>query len=410
MSTDYTAAFDAITEEQLRRKRGYKWSLYADDVLPSFVADMDFELAPPIHRALSEQLAAHDYGYTAHMKNRPVAEIFAGWAQRRFAWRVEPARIEALVDIVQGIYLALQLFSEPGDGVVTFTPTYPPLWTSVANTGRRLVDSTLVRGAHGFEIDFDRLETELARGGVRMLLLCNPHNPTGRVFTAGELERIAGLVCRYELVAVADEIHADLVYAPHRHIPFASLSSEVASRTITMTSATKSFNLGGLRFAIAIFGSEALQTRFNRLPKGAIGGLNSLGAMATEIAWSECDRWLDALVGYLQSNRDYVVQVLREKAQGIVLDAPQSTYLAWLDCAKLPLNESPHQHFLQAGKLAFSNGMDFGTGGEQCVRLNFATSRRILEQIVARTAAAVGPSTSPKTLGSLGQANLKGER
>ena len=377
-------AFAGVTIAQMRKKRGAKWQRYGDEVVPSFVADMDFPLAAPIHDALSEQLAAHDYGYTLQFGEHPVREIFAAWAQRRFNWQVNPARIEGLVDIVQGIYLAIQMFTEPGDGVVTLTPTYPPLWRSVGSMGRRLVDCSLVQGNEQYQIDFDRLREQLDPS-VKLLLLCNPHNPTGRVFTQAELEELAQLVLEYDLTVVADEIHADLVFAPHRHIPFASLGPEIERRTITMTSATKSFNLGGLRFAIAIFGSSALQDRFNTLPKGAIGGLNSLGALATEIAWSECDDWLDRAVVYLEGNRDFVFDQLSTRLPEIKLCRPQSTYLAWLGCQALPLNQDPFEHFLDVGKVAFNSGPDFGSGGEGFVRLNFATSRSILTEIIDRT-------------------------
>jgi cystathionine beta-lyase len=376
-------AFAGVTVAQMRNKQGAKWQRYGDDVVPSFVADMDFPLAQPIHDVLREQLTVHDYGYTLQFDEHPLREIFAAWAQRRFNWQVDPGSIEALVDIVQGIYLSIQLYTEPGDGVMTLTPTYPPLWHSVESMGRRLVDCTLLPSKGGYEIDFDQLEDQLDPT-VKLLLLCNPHNPTGRVFTRSELERLAALVVERDLIVVSDEIHADLVYAPHRHIPFASLGPEIEQRTITMTSATKSFNLGGLRFAIAIFGSQALQNRFNSLPKGARGGLNSLGVLATEVAWRDCDDWLDGLVGYLQDNRDFVYEQLRTRVPQLDMHKPESTYLAWLGCQQLPINRDPFEHFLEVGKVAFNSGLDFGSGGDGFVRLNFATSRRILTEIIDR--------------------------
>lgn len=380
--------FDDVSVADMRRKTGAKWQRYGDDVLGSWVADMDFQLAPAIHASLREQLQVHDYGYSLQFYERPLRDIFSAWAERRFNWTVDPARIEGLVDIVQGIYLALQLYSEPGDGIVTLTPTYPPLWRSVEAMGRRLQASTLVPGRSGYEVDFDQLQSSIdAR--TKMLLLCNPHNPTGRVFSRVELEQIAELALQHNLIVLADEIHADLVFEPHRHIPFETLSTEVAARTVTMTSATKSFNLGGLRFAIAIFGSAALQDRFNTLPKGMIGGLNALGIRATEVAWQDCDDWLDGLVSYLQGNRDFVCDQLAARLPQIELRKPEATYLAWLGCQQLPLNQDPFSHFLQAGKVAFNSGPDFGPGGDGFVRLNYATSREILTQIVDQTVASV---------------------
>ena len=377
MSDDH--AFDGITIEAMRKKRGAKWQRYGDQVLPCFVADMDFGLALPIHQVLSEQLAAQDYGYTMGFADRPLAEIFAAWAERRFNWTVDAGRIEGLVDVVQGIYLTMHLFTEPGDGVVTLTPTYPPLWQSIDRMGRRLIDSTLVRGTQHYEIDFDDLRSKLD-ANTKLMLLCNPHNPTGRVFN---------------LIVLADEIHADLVYTPHRHIPFATLSPEIAERTITMTSATKSFNLGGLRFAIAIFGSQALQDRFNAWPKGALGGLNSLGILATETAWRDCDDWLDALVRYLKGNRDFVYDELKSRIPLINVFSPEGTYLAWLGCERLAINPDPFEHFLEAGKVAFSPGPNFGSGGDGFVRMNFATSRSIAGELLDRVVASLPAPTRP---------------
>lgn len=383
--------FASVTVEQMRQRRGSKWTRYGDEILPCFVADMDFPLAPPIHNALSEQAAIDDYGYTMHFAERPVAEIFSAWAARRYNWQVDPARIEGLVDIVQGIYLTLQLYTKPGDSVVTLTPTYPPLWHSVANTDRRLIDCKMQMGADQYEIDFDKLADQLD-SSTKLFLLCNPHNPTGRVFTQKELQGLAELVLQNDLIVLSDEIHADLVYAPNRHIPFASISPEIQQRTITMTSATKSFNIGGLRFALAIFGSKTLQDRFNTLPKGVIGGLNSMGAMASEIAWRDCDQWLDTLVSYLESNRNHLQQQIQQRFPNIKLCKPQATYLSWLDCQQLALNRDPYEHFLKAGKIAFGNGDDFGSGGDGFVRFNFATSQTIVDQILDRMAVAL-PST-----------------
>ncbi len=381
-------AFSAVTVAQMRRKQGAKWSLYGEEVLPSWVADMDFPLAPPIHAALSEQCAAQDFGYPMPLSKRPLVEIFSAWAQRRYNWQVDPGRIEGMVDIVQGIYLALQLYSEPGDSVLTLTPTYPPLWRSIEGMGRRLLDCSMRSGESGYEIDFDQLRDQLdAR--TKLFLLCNPHNPTGRVFTRTELEGLAELVLEHDLIVVADEIHADLVYAPHQHIPFASLGKEIEARTITMTSATKSFNIGGLRFAIAVFGSQALQDRFNSWPKGALGGVNSLGVLATEVAWSDCDDWLEELLAYLQGNRDFVLQQVQSRMPQVEIFKPEATYLAWLGCQALRLNNEPFEHFLDNAKVGFGNGVDFGSGGEGFVRLNFATSRTILAETIDRAVASL---------------------
>lgn len=390
-----SSEFDAVTIGQLRAKNGAKWSRYGPEVLPSFVADMDFALPDAIHEALVEQAAARDFGYTLQFSERPLAEIFSAWAQRRYQWSVAPSSIVPLVDLVQGMHLAIQVFSEPGDGVVVLTPTYPPMWQAASNMGRELIacelqDQPLHHGkdpGKGYAIDFELLRSQL-NSRTRLLLLCNPHNPTGRVFRRDELEQLAELALEFDLVVVADEIHCDLVFQPHQHIPFASLSAEVAARTITLTSATKTFNLGGMRFAIAVFGSPQLQARFQQIPPGMVGGLNSIGILATEIAWRDCDPWLDSLLVYLQGNRDYLVAEFKRRCPSVAIHSPESTFLAWLDCRAVALNCSPHEHFLNQAKVAYNNGEDFaptGGGGEGFVRLNFATSRQILSSIVDKT-------------------------
>ena len=377
------AEFDAVTVEAMREKEGAKWQRYANDVLPCFVADMDFSLAAPIHQALARQLETGDFGYARRLDERALPEIYADWAKRRFGWEVSPGSIVGLADIVQGIYLTTQLYADAGEGVITLTPTYPPLWRSVEETGRRLVSCTMQRGPDRYEIDFDRLGAAVDRK-VRMLLLCNPHNPTGRAFTRAELEGLAELALKHDLTVLSDEIHADLVYPPHRHIPFASLGSEVAARTITMTSATKSFNIAGLRFAIAIFGSSTLQARFNAVPERVRGGLNSLGVLATEVAWRDCEGWLDRLVAYLADNRDFVYEQVTTRFPKMEVCKPEATFLCWIGCQQVPINGNPFEHYLHAGKVAFSDGQDFGDGGEGFVRLNFATSRAIVSEILGR--------------------------
>ncbi len=395
MGTSSNAEFDNISIEQLRAKRGAKWTRYGDQVLPSFIADMDFELPSAIADVLSEQAAARDFGYTLQFAERDLPEIFSAWALRRYRWTVEPSSIVPLVDIVQGMHLAVEVFTDPGDGVVVLTPTYPPMWQLVGNLGRELIACELQDSGTGqgddYSIDFELLRSQL-NARTRLLLLCNPHNPTGRVFRRDELEQLAQLALEFDLVVVSDEIHCDLVFQPHQHIPFASLSEEVAARTITLTSATKTFNLGGMRFAIAVFGSPELQARFAKIPPGMIGGLNSLGIVATEIAWRDCDPWVDRLLTYLQGNRDFVVSELQSRCPSIAMHAPESTFLAWLDCRGIPLNCPPQEHFLTQAQVAFNDGADFGPhgmGGEGFVRLNFATSRAILANIVDKTISAV---------------------
>ena len=379
-----TPDFNAISLEALRRRRGTKWTRYPPDVLPAWVADMDFDMAEPIRASLARIMEANDLGYAPKLPASGLPEAFAAFAARRFpGWEVVPERMVAIADIVQGIHLAIEAFTRPGDGVCTLTPVYPPFLQAVAETGRRLDHSTMVRGRGRYEIDFDALRAAID-GRTRLLLLCTPHNPLGRVFDRDELESLARIAIERDLVVVADEIHADVVYRGSRHIPFASLGPEVEARTVTMTSATKSFNIAGLRCAVVLFGSDRLAERFNAWPERIRGAVNSFGMEATRIAWTECDEWLDALLAHLEGNRDFLHSFVGERLPGIRMVLPAATYLGWLDCREYGLEPDPYQWFLDRARVGFNDGRDFGDGGDGHVRINFATSRAILAQVLER--------------------------
>jgi cystathionine beta-lyase len=285
--------------------------------------------------------------------------------------------------VVQGIYVAIDQFSEPGEGVLVQTPVYPPFLIAVREMRRRLVENPLVAGATRHEIDFDQLRSVIDPS-TRVFLLCNPQNPTGRVFDRRELEALAEIAIAHDLVVVADEIHGDLVYAGRRHIPFASLAPEVAARTVTLTSATKAFNIPGLRCAVAHFGSESLRKRFERVPRHIRGGLGSLGQAATLAAWRAGQPWLDAVLAHLDGNRHSVARAVAERMPGVRHFEPEATFLAWLDCRSLELAPSPHTFFLENARVALSEGSVFGGPGRGFARLNFATSRPLLDEITTR--------------------------
>ena len=379
-----TPDFNAISLAALRRRRGTKWTRYPPDVLPAWVADMDFDMAEPIRAGLAGMMEANDLGYAPKLPASGLPEAFAAFAARRFpGWEVAPERMVAIADIVQGIHLAIEAFTRPGDGVCTLTPVYPPFLQAVAETGRRLDHCTMVRGDGRYEIDFDALGATID-GRTRILLLCTPHNPLGRVFERDELEALAELAIERDLVVVADEIHADIVYPGFRHIPFASLGPEAEARTVTMTSATKSFNIAGLRCAVVLFGSDRLAERFDAWPERIRGAVSSFGMEATRIAWTECDEWLDALLAHLEGNRDFLHAFVAERLPGMRMVLPAATYLGWLDCREFGLEPDPYQWFLDRARVGFNDGRDFGDGGEGHVRINFATSRAILAQVLER--------------------------
>ena len=384
-------SFDDLDLESLRRRRGEKWTEYPPDVLAAWVADMDFPVAEPISRYIAEAVRNGDLGYPVNPTPAGLPTVFAKRALERFGWHVDPHRVLVITDVVQGIFLGIHALSEPGDGVVLQTPVYPWFLKATDELGRRRIVNELVAGPRGYEIDFDQLRANVdAR--TRILLLCSPQNPTGRVFTRAELERLAQIAIERDLVVISDEVHGDLVFPGHRHVPIASLGPEIEARTITLTSATKAFNMAGLRCGVAVFGSDALKKRFQILPSHLRGGLGSFGLHASEIAWTSGQPWLDEVLAYLDGNRAFVANFVKERLPGISHVSPEATYLAWLDCRKLALAPDPFTFFLERARVALSDGRRTGPGGEGFVRLNFATSRRILKEILERLEKSLGRS------------------
>ena len=381
-------AFDALRPQELYRSSRIKWRLFGDDVLPAWVADMDFPVAPAIHRAVRDLVDRHDLGYHHVPLSPPLRDALLAHMAERFDWQIEARSVVPLVNVVQGLDVAVLLHTRPGDCVVVQTPIYPPFLTAVSESGRRLVENPLLRGPDRFELDLDRLRDEID-SRTRMLLFCNPHNPTGRAFERAELEALARIALEHDLVVVSDEIHADLVLPGGHHVPFATLGPEVAERTITLTSATKSFNLAGLPCAFAICGSDRLLRPFRDLPPHVLGHCGILDDAATRAAWTQGQGWLDVVLAYLLENRRTLADTLARDLPGIRFAPPEATYLAWLDCRELDLPGDPFDFFLANARVALSRGPDYGTPGEGWVRLNFATSNAILSEILERMATAI---------------------
>jgi cystathionine beta-lyase len=379
---------DDLDVALLRRSRGEKWQVYAEDVLPVWVADMDFPLAEPVRRVLRHAWELSDVRYPLHPRPTDLPEIFAERMRRCFGWRVDPGRVELITDVVQGMAIAVDRFTAEGDGVVAQTPVYPPFLGTVAQLRRRLVENPLVEGPHGFEVDLDGLR-RVVDAGTRAILLCHPHNPTGRVLSRAELEGVAALALERDLVVVSDELHGDLVLPGAEHVPFASLGPEVEARTITLTAASKAFNIAGLRCAVAVFGSDALRRRFLELPRYLRGGLGILGIEATRAAWRFADPWREAVLAKLAENRRLVAERVAKDLPGVRFHPPEATYFAWLDCRGLGLEPSPYRFFLDRARVAFSDGASFGRPGNGFVRLNFATSRAIVTEAIERAAKAL---------------------
>lgn len=384
-------AFD-LPESALRAQRNAKWGKYGPDVLPAFVAEMDFAVAEPIQRAIRRIVDGRDYGYPLRNGDKAGAAVTAAFATRmkdRFDWDVDPALVLPLADLVQGTYAPVLAFSEPGDGVVLQVPNYPPFREVIQSTGRKLIPLPMRNDGNRYVCDTAEIESAVD-GRTRIFVLCNPQNPTGRVFTRDELMAMARFAIDRDMIVISDEIHSDIVYPGHRHIPFASLAPEIAERTVTITSPTKSFNIPGLRCAVLHFGAAALRDRFlARIPARLMGDPNAIGVDATVAAWSEGQPWLDAVVAHLQRSRDRLVDRLRAEAPEIRCHAPDGTFLAWLDCTGLNFNTSAFDFFHDHARIAFSAGETFDPTAHQFVRFNFATSMPILDTLIDRLVASI---------------------
>jgi len=376
----------------LQSRRSAKWNQYDRDVLPAFVAEMDFSVAAPIQSAIERIVQAGDYGYPMRDGQRAgqaLAAAFAARMEHLYGWKLAPELVVPLSDLVQGTYAPILAFSDPGDGVILQTPNYPPFREAILSTKRRLIPLRMRDDGSRYAFNLADLERQVDKN-TRIFVLCNPQNPTGRVFDRTELQAIARFALEHDLIVISDEIHSDLVYPGHRHTPFATLGSEIAARTVTLNSATKSFNIPGLRSALVAFGSDELQARFHRrIPQKLTGQSNIIGIDATIAAWNECNGWLDAAMAHLLKARNRVAHVLATEAPAIHVHVPEATYLAWLDCSGIAMPTSAFQFFLDRARIGFSAGETFDPDCSQFVRFNFATSMPILDQILDRLVSAV---------------------
>lgn len=377
-----------ITEAMLRAKRGVKWTRYASDVLPAWIADMDFPVAPEICAALSEIIAANDFGYPPQNLNDRVAEAYCGWMAARHGWRPDPARVFTASNLIQLMHAMVLMFSEPGDGVIVQTPIYPGFLSAVALNKRRLDENPLAHGAKRYEMDIDGLRRVIDKR-TRLLMLCNPHNPSGRVFEMGELRAIADVALEHNLIVVANEVHMDIVYAPSRHIPFASLGPGIAARTITLSSTSKGLNIAGLRCAVAHFGSAELQARFEKINTQLLGTPSIFSIAGSEAAWRFGGPSLDRILVQLAANRRQVADFVQSELPGIAHRPAEATYFAWLDCSGRNLPGPASRFFLDKAKVALSPGGDFSSYTDKFARLNFATTPEILDKILNRMAGAI---------------------
>ena len=373
--------FDLVTEAELRKRQSAKWRVYPPDVLPAWVAEMDYPLAEPIKRTLAEALAVDDAGYA---DPRGLGDAFAPWARATWGWQVAPADVKVAPDVVTAIGELLHVTTKVGEGVVINPPVYPPFAGTIERLHRKVVEAPLVRTeSGGFAVDLDAVERAYA-GGARVHLLCSPQNPTGTVHSRETLARIAELAARHGVLVLSDEIHAPLAYAGSRHVPFPTASLDAARTSIVLTSASKTWNLAGLKASVMVACHDETRAVLDRLPSELSYHAGHLGVLGARAAFEAGGEWLASTMRVLDRNRQLFTELLNEHLPRAQYAPPQAGYLAWIDCRALGLGADPAKVFLDRGRVALSQGPTFGTGGEGFVRLNFATTRSLLEEAVRR--------------------------
>lgn len=380
---------DRIDAASLRAGGSLKWTLFPD-CIGAFVAEMDFGLAPAIRATLDRAAASGLTGYPTPALADALAHACAGWQAARHGWQVDPQRVHAVGDVLGALEIALRHFLPPATAVVLPTPAYMPFRPLLSLLGHRVVEVPHRPVDGTWRMDLDAIEDAL-RGGAGLVLLCNPHNPTGRVFEAGELRALARLVEHHGARVFTDEIHAPLVYAGSAHVPYATVSEAAARHAITAVSASKGWNLAGLKCAQLILGNDDDLALWRRIHLLAGHGASALGMAAATAAWREGGPWLAQVLAYLARNRDTLAEALPRQLPGARCIVPQGTYLAWIDCRNLPLpaDVPPARFFRRDARVALTEGSDCGAAGTGFVRLNFAMPRPLLLEALARMAEAL---------------------
>lgn len=369
--------------ERLRSLDGTKWSKHGSEVLPAWVADMDFTPPPVAIDAIRAVVDRGDLGYN-HVARLQLTEAFSAWQREAHGWEPDPEACVLFNDVLHAIAYSIWHATDPGDGIVLLTPIYPPFIKAVEASGRRIVDCPLDPTSWRFDPDAFRAAID---GSTRAVLWCNPHNPTGRAFDADELGALAELVAEHDLLVISDEVWADLVHPGSTHHPAALGPPELAARTITVSAASKSFNLAGLRSAVAHLGPEQIRSEFLAHPAHLRGAVNTLGAEAALACWRHGRPWLDAMRIHLTAQRDHLAERLADELPTVRFVLPDATYLAWLDFRQLAESELVTKRLFDEAGVALSFGEDFGPSGVGFGRLNTATSREILDEIVDRMVA-----------------------
>lgn len=375
--------FDFDTVIDRRNTDSLKWDRYRGrDVIPMWVADMDFQAPQPVLDALHARVEHGVFGYALPPKE--LVRVTVARLEEKYRWRIEPSWIVWLPGVVPALNIACRAFGDDGDEVLTFTPIYPPFLSAPPLSRRHVRTVRLCRQGNQYTFDLERFEREISPRS-RLLLLCNPHNPVGRRYEAEEIRRLAEICVAHDIILCSDEVHCDLILDGGPHTPAATLGPEVSARTITLMAPSKTFNIPGLSCAFAVIENEELRARFHKAGEGIVPGVNALGYAACLAAYRDCEPWRLALIDYLRGNKDIVRKFIDEQVTRLAMDDVQATYLAWIDARGLGVPDPAR--FLETRGVAMSDGTDFGGPGH--VRLNFGCPRQILLQGLARLRDAV---------------------
>jgi len=368
---------------------GREWMFKTNDVLPLWVADMDFRTPGFIVEAIKKRAEHEIFGYT--FKPESYFKSITGWMQRRHNWEVQKEWISFSPGVVAGLTLAIETFSNPGDEVVVQPPVYFPFFDCVKGTRRKLVENPLKLENGRYTFDFDDLKSKIT-GNTKLLLLCNPQNPGGMVWTKEELRELLSICLKNNIMVISDEIHSDLVFEGSKHIPFASISEEAASNSVIFMAPSKTFNVAGLSSSVAIIPNKTNFARYDRaLDVGHLGMGNIFGTVALEAAYSHGDEWLAQVLDYIWDNYLFLEKFMSEKLPKVKVMKPESTYLIWLDFNEYGMNDSELFNFtINEAKVGLNNGAKFGTGGNGWLRINIGCPRSILEEGLNRLKKAFG--------------------
>lgn len=381
------SGFDDVVVEKLLRRRTVKWTLHPPDVLAAWVAETDFAVAPVVRTAILDAVDREEFGYAA-ADHSELSGACAAFMARRYGWTVSPNRVFPVADVLEGIAGALDLYSPAGCAVVVPTPAYPPFFVVVERSGRVPVEVPLLVGADGRRtLDLEGIDAALT-AGARAVLLCNPQNPTGTVFGREELVALAGIVDRHGARVIADELHAPLVYPGRTHVPYPTASDAAAAHSVVVTSVSKAWNVPGLKCAQVLTPARVDADIWRARPDFAVPDPTPIGVAAAVAAYTEGEPWLGELLAYLDGNRHRLTDLVATELPGVGYRPPDATYLAWLDCAALGLDD-PAGWFLAHARVAVNDGPPFGAVARHGVRLNFGTSRALLAEIVGRMGAAL---------------------